>query len=325
MTVRGFPANWAPTRRELLRTGLAAGLVAPLAVACSGGEERPDQLQALAASARRDARDATELAKSTPGLSKQLQLVASVRGKHAEALQAEIDRERPPDPDEPKPPAVASGRAADVAALGQALGTAERVATRLVPTVPAYRAGLLGAVAAACLGLRQLSEQFGAEQQDEPETESVRPAGQRELPEEAVEAVQQALGTEHAAIWVYGLVSAFLPASYAEGLDKAAGEHRSRRDATQRMLTAAGTAPRPAEPAYVPPHPVRDEDSAVRLVITAESDAEVAWRGVLERTDDRELRGLALRALISSATRASRWRAEAGQTPSVRALPGTPA
>ncbi|MQA10386.1 MAG: DUF4439 domain-containing protein [Pseudonocardiaceae bacterium] len=314
-----------PTRRTILRACVLTGLSVPLVTSCGGGEEKPDELLALAAAARRDARDAARLAKATPELRQQLDLVTTTRRAHATTLQSEIDREHPPDEDDPKP-GPARGKAGSVEALAQALDEAERSATQLIPRLPAYRAGLVGSVAGACASLRGLAPELSTERdnQEEPELEHLEPAGTIELPAESVQGLQQALATEHAAMWVYGLVSAFLPADFAEALDRAAAEHRARRDATKRMLTSASATPRPAEPAYQPPKPVNDEASATGLVVTAEADATVAWRGVLERTDNRQLRGLALRALVSSAKRGSLWRAEAGQTPSVVALPGKP-
>ncbi|HEV2783315.1 MAG TPA: ferritin-like domain-containing protein [Actinophytocola sp.] len=145
------------------------------------------------------------------------------------------------------------------------------------------------------------------------------------LPGDALEAVQQALGAEHAAVWVYGLVSAFLPASFGAATQEGMTAHRARRDATERLLAAAGTTPRPAEPAYLPPRPVTDQASAIAVLITAESDATVAWRAVLERTDDGEVRRAALEALTAAAVRATRWRKAGGQAPVAPALPGQPA
>jgi hypothetical protein len=156
----------------------------------------------------------------------------------------------------------------------------------------------------------------------QPPSSSPRPTAP--LPADSLEAVQQALGAEHAAVWVYGLVSAFLPAE----LDPAAVEgltaHRARRDATERLLATTGATPRPAEPAYVPPNPVTDQASAIALLVTAESDVTVAWRAVLERTDDADVRRAALEALTASAVRATRWRKVGGQVPVAPPLPGVP-
>lgn len=145
------------------------------------------------------------------------------------------------------------------------------------------------------------------------------------VPADSVDAVQQALGAEHAAIWTYGLVSAFLPASFNNALTEGVTTHRARRDAVERALTAAQAAPRSAAAAYVPPQPVTDQASSLAVLATAETDASVAWRSVLEHTDDADLRRTALEALTSSAVRATRWRKAAGTRPATTPLPGQPA
>ncbi|TDV46402.1 ferritin-like domain-containing protein [Actinophytocola oryzae] len=153
---------------------------------------------------------------------------------------------------------------------------------------------------------------------------SAQPAGPTSLPEDAVTATQDALGAEHAALWVYGLVSAFLPGSYDASVQECRNAHRARRDATELLLSGAGQSPRSAEPAYVTPQPVTDQASAIAVIVLAESDATVAWRAVLERTDDRALRTAALDGLRDAAVRATRWRVAGGQTPSAPPLPGAP-
>jgi hypothetical protein len=145
------------------------------------------------------------------------------------------------------------------------------------------------------------------------------------LPSDAAAAVQAALGAEHAAIWVHGLVSAFLPEQFGGPVAEGAAAHRARRDATERLLAQSGEIPRPAEPAYVPPRPVGDQASALAVLVLAETDTTVAWRAALERTDDAALRRTALEALTDAAVRATRWRRAAGESPAAPAFPGRPA
>lgn len=152
-----------------------------------------------------------------------------------------------------------------------------------------------------------------------------QPSGQAPLPGDTVDAVQSALGAEHAALWVYGLVSAFLPDSFNAAVTEGTTAHRARRDATSRLLADEGKSPRPAEPAYVPPQPVTDQKSALAVLVVAESDTAVAWRAVLERTDDPDLRRSALEALTIAAVRGTRWRRAAGQSPVAPPFPGQPA
>ncbi|WP_238598442.1 ferritin-like domain-containing protein [Saccharothrix sp. ALI-22-I] len=138
-----------------------------------------------------------------------------------------------------------------------------------------------------------------------------------------VGAVQDALSAEHAAVWTYGLVSAFITVpQQAVAVADGANAHRARRDVTERWLRDAGATPRPPAAAYLPPQPVDSATSAIAALITAETDACVAWRGVLERTEDGALRQSALDALTVSAVRATRWRKVAGLTPASITFPG---
>ncbi|RZQ59766.1 ferritin-like domain-containing protein [Amycolatopsis suaedae] len=295
------------------RRALLVALCLPVAAACSPGySEEPDVLVPLLERARADAAAAealgTEAAKQ----------VAQARAAQATALQAEVDRlNRPRQEGQQAPP----GRVPDVTALAQRLVEARQQAEQLVATLPRHRAGLVGSVAAGSAALLQLfPEQRGkldSGELDAPATGALEP--------DTVQAVQGALAAEHGAVWVYGLVTAFLPGDYRTGMTEGAAVHRDRRDACERVLAAAGATPQPAEPAYLPPKPVTDAASAMALVATAESDAAAAWRGVLERTDDAQLRGLALTALVGSATRGTRWREAAGEKPAAPALPGAPA
>jgi hypothetical protein len=144
------------------------------------------------------------------------------------------------------------------------------------------------------------------------------------LPQETVDALQQALSAEHAAVWAYGLVSAFLPDSYDKGVGKGMSAHRDRRDATERLLAAAAVIPISPEPAYTTPKPVTDKESAVTVLVVAEGDATVAWRAVLDRADDPGVRQAALDSLTEAAVRGTLWRQDAGTEPAAVAMPGQP-
>jgi len=148
-------------RRDALRAG---ALLLPLtaAVSCTEPEQPPppDPLADLAAQARADAATATAVAGAVPALAVPAKAVAAARGEHATALQKEVDRERPPvSSTKPKPPAAGkppAGAAAARKSLLDALTAAEQAAAKLVPSVPRYRAGLVGSVAAGCASLREV-------------------------------------------------------------------------------------------------------------------------------------------------------------------------
>ena len=145
------------TRRAALRLGALAALV-PVVAACTeepSAPPPPDPLAELAAKARADAALATAIAAAQPAIATAATEIGQARTEHARVLQAEVDRERPPASSSSTRPPVAPDVPADgVAALVDALTTAEKQAADLVPSVERYRAGLLGSVAAGCASLR---------------------------------------------------------------------------------------------------------------------------------------------------------------------------
>lgn len=301
------------TRRDVLRLSALAALAVPLAACRTGYSAEPDPLALLAEQATADAAAANALASGSSteaGLARQ---VATVRTEHARALQAEVDRLNRPK----TTVQVVNPGGTGLATLKQRLATAREQAEKLVPDLERYRAGLVAAVAAGCAGVQQLDDRLG------PGTDpgSVTPSASV-VPNDGVAPLQKALDAEHAAVWVYGLVSAFLPSNYAAGVAEGALEHQDRRDACVRMLDAAGATPNGPEPAYITPKPVTDATSAKSVVAAAEADAATAWAGVLDRTDDKALRAVALTALLGSARRGTRWRQAAGESPAAIALIG---
>jgi len=293
--------------------GALAALAVPLAACDTGYSDEPDPLAPLAEQARADAEAANTVAGGASGKQGDIaREFAAARTAHAQALQAEVDRlNRPKSQVQATAPAESG-----FAGLKARLATAREQAEKLVPELEPYRAGLVAAVAAGCAGLQQVGDQLGPGTDPAPVA-----ATSSTIPSDSVDALQTALAAEHAAVWVYSLVSAFLPGNYTAGVNEGAAEHKDRRDACVRMLTAAGATPRGAEPAYITPKPVTDATSAKSVVATAESDAAAAWRGVLERTSDTQLRQVALNALLGSARRGTRWREAAGESPTAIALP----
>ncbi|MQA14634.1 MAG: DUF4439 domain-containing protein [Pseudonocardiaceae bacterium] len=139
-----------------------------------------------------------------------------------------------------------------------------------------------------------------------------------------VAALQAALATEHAAVWAYGVVAAFAADRRDAAVAEATATHRSRRDATERLLSDAGVDPVPAEPGYRVPVPVTDPVSAVQLAVTVETDTAQVWRAVIERSSATGVRSAALEALTGAAVRATRWRAVLEDTPPTVPFPGRP-
>ncbi|GHF76449.1 hypothetical protein FHX82_002565 [Amycolatopsis bartoniae] len=303
------------SRRDVLRLSALAALAVPLAACRTGYSDEPDPLALLAEQATADAAAANALAAGSSTEAGVAREVAATRSAQAQALQAEVDRLNRPK----SAVRVVTPGGSGLAALKERLATAREQAEALVPVLEGYRAGLVAAVAAGCAGAQQLDDRLG------PGKDPGTVQAVASIPDEAVAPLQKALDAEHAAVWVYGLVSAFLPANYDAGASEGAHEHQDRRDACVRMLDAAGVTPDGPEPAYITPKPVTDATSAKSVVATAETDCAAAWAGVLEQTADQGLRAVALTALLGSARRGTRWRQAAGETPAALPLIGVSA
>ncbi|CAM05112.1 hypothetical protein A8924_6275 [Saccharopolyspora erythraea NRRL 2338] len=149
-------------RRSALRLFALAPAAVALTTACTPTAEEPDPLLAAATAARKDAALAEAVARAHTGLAEQAGEVAAARKAHAQALQREIDRMNPPDPD--KPPSVpdpgpqrapASAEQA-TAALAESLRSAKDRLGGMVPALPPYRAGLAGSISASCACLLEV-------------------------------------------------------------------------------------------------------------------------------------------------------------------------
>jgi hypothetical protein len=146
-------------------------------------------------------------------------------------------------------------------------------------------------------------------------------AGPR-IDETATTALQNALATEHAALWCYSLSVAFLSGEPLAQAHEDEEAHRALRGQIEQTLTELGARPVSAQPAYSTPGPVVDAASAASLLVVAETDALGAWRSVVERTNDRGLRQAALDALIDGTLRCARWRQVVGTRPAIPIFPG---
>src|SRR5699024_6903535 len=145
-----------------------------------------------------------------------------------------------------------------------------RQAVSLVPELPKYRAAGVGSVAAGCAGLQQLSphlepadgsEETGhsedsADSADSADTASSPPEitadEATQLGDEALRAIQTALAAEYAASWVYGLVTAYLPAPFEKSVERGRNAHQRLARSARQLLSAAGAEPKPRQAAYVP-------------------------------------------------------------------------
>ena len=306
---------------------LAAGCTSPPSA------PTPDPLQPMLNAAAADATTAGAAAKAFADNAATLSVIASVRKQQATALRTEVDRAAAVT----SPPAVSSSaapaptdEASVTATLLADLTTEQQDAAKLMASLPRYRAGLVGSVAAGCASLAEAlhggpitaattTPTDGTPATDPTTTQAPPPAA---LPADTVTALQQALSAEHAALWLYGTASAFVTGSDETEIIAAMSSVQTLRDATEHRISAGGATPVPAQPAYIAPQPVTGQTTALAALAVAESDATVAWRSVLEHTDTPALRAAALSALIDSAVRETRWRRLAGQSPASIAMPG---
>lgn len=135
-------------------------------------------------------------------------------------------------------------------------------------------------------------------------------------------ALFDAVATEHAAIYGYGMVSAHSSPDENDLVSQALAQHRERREAAITMLTdRSAKAPLPAV-GYQLPFPVTNPVDAGKLAVRMENDCAVAWRAVLEQAGSEQDRAFAVTALTESAVLAARWNQVLGVWPVTVAFPG---
>lgn len=129
--------------------------------------------------------------------------------------------------------------------------------------------------------------------------------------------LRAALAAEHAAIYGYGIVGAYLTDEERAQAGAAWDAHRARRDRLRHLLAVRDASPMSSAPAYRLPFTVDGPRSAARLAARLEEDAVGAYIGLVAAGDP-GLRRLAARAMQGYAARAARWRG------STAAFPGLP-
>lgn len=138
----------------------------------------------------------------------------------------------------------------------------------------------------------------------------------------ATQALQDALADEHATIWGYGVAGPAAPEDIRDRFRAAEQVHRARRDDVIELLRTMDVDPVAAAATYELPFDVVDPATALRFTALLEDGCAAAWRYVLGQTDDTELRGTALGALVACAVQAVRWRRTGGISPATVAFPG---
>ncbi|TDZ77118.1 ferritin-like domain-containing protein [Mycobacteroides salmoniphilum] len=135
-------------------------------------------------------------------------------------------------------------------------------------------------------------------------------------------ALADALANEHAAIYVYGLVSAHSVPDNNWLVTECLIEHRLCREECIAKLRGRSVAAPVAAAGYKAPFPVSTPADATKLALQVEADTAARWRAVAELADNGDDRGFAVRMLTESAIRAARWRVAADITPASIAFPG---
>lgn len=135
-------------------------------------------------------------------------------------------------------------------------------------------------------------------------------------------ALFDAVSTEHAVIYGYGLVSAHSTPEENDLVADAMSEHRARREAAIEMLTRRGVEPPLPAAGYQLPSQLDNPTDAVNLAVRMEEDSAVAWRAVIEQSTTADQRAFAVKALTQAAVTAARWNRVLGVSPVTVAFPG---
>lgn len=121
-----------------------------------------------------------------------------------------------------------------------------------------------------------------------------------------VQALQDVLAGEHAAVWVYGVLGGQTSRSGNPGLyrDVSAAYrlHRARRDELVRTVREAGETPTPAALGYELPNEVRNPAEIRATARLTEERCAATYVDLVGRTTGRH-RAWAIRALVDAATR----------------------
>ena len=135
-------------------------------------------------------------------------------------------------------------------------------------------------------------------------------------------ALFDAVATEHAAIYGYGIVSAHSKPDDNYLVADAMEEHRERREAALTMLGGRSVeGPLPAA-GYQLPMEVDSPADAAKLALRMEEDTADAWRAVVEQATTGEDRAFGVKALCQCAVMAARWSRLLGVSPVTVAFPG---
>lgn len=141
-------------------------------------------------------------------------------------------------------------------------------------------------------------------------------------PKDDAGSLNKALEAEYAAIFGYGVVSAYIDGDRNSSVAKVWSAHRARRNRILKFMKANELTPPEPELAYTSHKDVWDNLTALQLAARIEEDCAVAWSQALQNSVAPESRKLAVQALLSCVEWVARWRIAAGTSPAVDPLPG---
>jgi hypothetical protein len=151
---------------------------------------------------------------------------------------------------------------------------------------------------------------------------AAEPTSPSRPPESADSALFDAIATEHATIYGYGLVSAHSTPDVNGLVSSSMVEHRERREAAIAMLESRSVDPPLPAAGYQLPMQVDNPTDAANLAVRMEEDGAVAWRAVVEQATNEQDRAFAVTALSQCAVAAARWSRVLGVSPITVAFPG---
>jgi hypothetical protein len=151
---------------------------------------------------------------------------------------------------------------------------------------------------------------------------AAQPTSPSRPPDAAEGALFDAIATEHATIYGYGMVSAHSTPDLNDLVSSSMAEHRDRRETAIAMLKSRSVDPPLPAAGYQLPMEVDNPTDAANLAVRMEEDAAVAWRAAVEQTSNEQDRAFAVTALTQCAVAAARWRRVLGVAPITVAFPG---
>jgi hypothetical protein len=136
-------------------------------------------------------------------------------------------------------------------------------------------------------------------------------------------ALQSALAAEHAAVYGYGVVGAYLAGSLQATATADWVAHQEAGDALEAMLRARGAQPAAAAVAYQLPVPVQVPAQAVSLAVIIEDRIATAYLGLVAVSAP-EIRTFAALHVQAAALRAASWSGSTVAFPGLPALTAVP-